>query len=101
MFELEILQTDENNTNTYDQSWAAELVWLLRFCTGLTGDLGEAEDLAQETITIAWLRAQTLKDPAKRQAWLAAIARNRWRDWLRHRQKVNSAVQNLVSFENI
>lgn len=101
MFDLEMLQTVDNNTFIHDQSWPVELAWLLRFCTGLTGDLREAEDLAQETITIAWLRTPTLNDPAKRQAWLAAIARNRWRDWLRHRQKTKESIQNLTSLENI
>lgn len=64
---------------------AAEHARLTRLCAQLSGDLGAAEDLAQETLLIAWrLRGQLTasRDPEGRARWLAAIARNvcmRWR----------------------
>ena len=50
---------------------------------GMTGDLQQSEDLAQETFVAAWQNQQELRDPAKLPAWLCGIARNLSRNWLR------------------
>jgi RNA polymerase sigma-70 factor (ECF subfamily) len=60
-----------------------ERVALVRLCAHLTGDSTVAEDLAQETLLIAWQNRDTLRDPAARDAWRAGIARNLCRRWLR------------------
>jgi RNA polymerase sigma-70 factor (ECF subfamily) len=54
---------------------------LVALCARLTGDVGSAEDLAQETLLEAWRHHGTLRDPTHLQAWLSGIARNvclRW-----------------------
>jgi len=44
---------------------AAERARLVRLCARLTGDAGAAEDLAQETLLVAFQHEQALRDPAK------------------------------------
>jgi RNA polymerase sigma factor (sigma-70 family) len=70
--------------NSIDDTALAELLTherprLLRLCTSLCRDPLIAEDLTQETLTIAWDKRDRLRAPAGAGAWLAAIARNRWR----------------------
>lgn len=59
---------------------------LLGFCHRLTGDVGWAEDLAQETLLRAWRHAEQLQHPERRDAWLKAIARNLYRRSFRDRR---------------
>ncbi|HLH72640.1 MAG TPA: sigma-70 family RNA polymerase sigma factor, partial [Chloroflexota bacterium] len=60
----------------------------MRFCHHLIGDGSVAEDLAQEALLRAWQHADQLRDPASRDGWLTAIARNLCRHWLRERRPV-------------
>ena len=60
---------------------------LVRLCYRLTGDRDAADDLAQETLLAAWLAADTLRDSDRRAPWLAAIARNHCRQWLRRQYR--------------
>ncbi len=39
-------------------------------------DPGEAEDIAQDALLRAWRRRSTLRDPGRRNYWLATIVRN-------------------------
>jgi RNA polymerase sigma-70 factor (ECF subfamily) len=48
-------------------------------------DAAAAEDLAQETLVIAWQNLSSLRDESKLRAWLYGIAHRRY---LRHRGKV-------------
>jgi RNA polymerase sigma-70 factor (ECF subfamily) len=64
-----------------------ERTWLVRLCYRLTSDPDAAEDLAQETLLAAWRAAHTLRDSNSRAAWLAAIARNQCRQWLRRQRR--------------
>jgi RNA polymerase sigma factor (sigma-70 family) len=41
-----------------------------------TGNLGQSEDLAQETFLAAWRQLGQLREPEKLRAWLCGIARN-------------------------
>ena len=66
---------------------ADERARLVRLCARVTGDLDAAEDLAQETLLLAWRQAARLRDPARRFQWLAGIARNVCRHWLRRRRR--------------
>lgn len=56
---------------------------LVGLCLRITGNANVAEDLAQESLTAAWRNADTLRNPDARQAWLAGIARNICKGWLR------------------
>lgn len=60
---------------------------LLRLCTRLTGDSAAADDLVQETLITAWQRLDQLTDPGGISAWLATIARNHYRHWVRSRRR--------------
>jgi len=64
---------------------APERARLLRLCLRVTHDRQQAEDLTQEVLLEAWRHADTLRDPAARDRWLAGIARNVCRRWLRAR----------------
>lgn len=50
-----------------------------------TGDVGESEDVAQETFVVAWRELRALDDTAKLRAWLCGILRFR----LSHRRRSN------------
>src|SRR5215475_5787033 len=41
------------------------------------GNLGQSEDVAQETFITAWKRLGHLREPAKLRSWLCGIVRNR------------------------
>jgi Sigma-70 region 2 len=41
------------------------------------GNLGQSEDIAQETFITAWKHLRLLREPAKLRAWLCGIVRNR------------------------
>src|ERR1041384_557320 len=48
-----------------------------------TGNLGQSEDLAQETFITAWKHLRHLRERHKLRAWLCGIARNRINNSLR------------------
>lgn len=60
-----------------------ERVRLVGLCRKLTGSADAAEDLAQETLLLAWRRIEGLREPEKRTQWIAGIARNLSLRWLR------------------
>jgi RNA polymerase sigma factor (sigma-70 family) len=60
---------------------------LVRLCSAYTGVSAVAEDLAQETLLVAWRRRDRLKDPQALVPWLTAIARNICRHWLRAQRR--------------
>ncbi len=49
-----------------------------------TGNLGQSEDLAQETFITAWKNLSLLRERDKLRSWLCGIARNRVNSFLRH-----------------
>lgn len=61
----------------------AERTRLVRLCAHLSGRPDAAEDLAQEALLEAWRSVHKLHDPAGRERWLAAIARNVCLRWTR------------------
>jgi RNA polymerase sigma-70 factor (ECF subfamily) len=73
------------NAGAWDLALHAERARLVHLCAYLTGNNDAAEDLAQETLVEAWRHAHKLHDPSGRDRWLAAIARNVCRRWLRAR----------------
>lgn len=56
---------------------------LVALCCKLTGNQDIAEDLAQETLFLAWQHMQELREQDKRAQWIAGIARNVSLRWLR------------------
>lgn len=79
-------QSSNPTTVLHDMS-ASEHGRLVRLCAHLTGDRHAAEDLAQETLLVAWRLRERLVDPSQAHVWLSAIARNVCRQWLRSRQR--------------
>jgi RNA polymerase sigma-70 factor (ECF subfamily) len=75
------------NVTAFERIMAAERARLLRWCLRLVGDRETAEDLVQETLSAAW---RSTRRPALEQeypAWLAGIARNLCRAWLRSQRR--------------
>ena len=66
---------------------ASDHARLVRLCAQLSGDWHAAEDLAQETLLVAWRLRDRLVDPARVDAWLSAIARNVCRHWQRSQRR--------------
>ncbi|MEZ4727448.1 MAG: RNA polymerase sigma factor [Caldilineaceae bacterium] len=66
---------------------------LVRLCAQLTGDAMLAEDLAQETLLVAWRNGHQLRDPSRWTQWLTGIARNLCRNWL-HKQRTAPCLVN-------
>lgn len=62
---------------------AAERLRLVRLCAVLTRDAYAAEDLAQESLLVAWRRRDRLQSLEGLTPWLSTIARNVCRHWLR------------------
>lgn len=60
---------------------------LVRLCARYTGDPDSAEDLAQETLLVAWRNAHKLHGEGSRSRWLAGIARNVCLHWARGRRR--------------
>lgn len=58
---------------------------LLAIATRILHDRDEAEDVAQQTLAVAWRRRHTLRDPDRFEAWITSIARNIALTRLRHR----------------
>jgi RNA polymerase sigma factor (sigma-70 family) len=52
-----------------------------------TGNLGQSEDLAQETFITAWNRLSHLRERHRLGAWLCGIARNRINNAIRHERR--------------
>ena len=52
-----------------------------------TGDVGLAEDLAQEAFVVAWRRLASLADPGRFAPWLCGIVRHVVRSERRHRRR--------------
>ncbi|HEY1128610.1 MAG TPA: DUF6596 domain-containing protein [Roseateles sp.] len=67
------------------QASRARLVGLL---ASRTRDLAAAEDAVADAVAQAWLTWPSHGVPANPAAWLLAVARNRWRDDLRHARVV-------------
>jgi RNA polymerase sigma-70 factor, ECF subfamily len=71
------------STADFDAFYAATAAGMVRWLVPLTGDLAEAEDVAQEAYERAWLHWSTVSDFASPEAWVRTVARrlavSRWR----------------------
>lgn len=77
----------------------AEQARLTRLCGLLTDDADVAEDLAQETLLIAWRLRERVTDWEHAAAWLSAIARNVCRHWLRRQRRTARHLAELAAAE--
>ena len=60
--------------------------------------LGEdGEDCLQEVMLTAWQKLPQLKEPERFKGWLFQVARNRYMDYLRHKQQKNQVETPLES----
>jgi RNA polymerase sigma factor (sigma-70 family) len=75
----------------------AEHERLIGFCSYLTGDPDEADDLAQETLIEAWRNQHKLYDPTGIRPWLSAIARNVYLRWRDRSQRQRALLTKLLS----
>ncbi|MBA3823303.1 MAG: RNA polymerase sigma factor [Ktedonobacterales bacterium] len=66
---------------------ATERAWLFNYCHKLCGDHTVADDLAQETLLVAWQQHGRRPVEVAPRAWLAGIAQNMFRRWARERQR--------------
>ncbi len=64
-----------------------------------TGNLGQSEDLAQETFITAWKNLARLRDRDKLRQWLCGIARNRINNFLR--REGSEPVRQAVPLEDV
>lgn len=71
---------------------------LVGLCRKLTGNADVAEDLAQETLLLAWRGSAGLREPQKRAQWIAGIARNLSLRWLR--QQGRNQVHSIILSQN-
>jgi len=71
------------STADFDAFYAATAPGMVRGLVPLTGELVEAEDVAQEAYERAWLHWSTVSDCASPVAWVRTVARrlavSRWR----------------------
>lgn len=68
-------------------------LWLVRWCTAMTGETAVAEDIVQDTFIRAMQHLDTLEELSGEQcrAWLRHTAKNRYIDMLRHVRKESGA----------
>ncbi len=78
-----MLTTSIDHKSVIEPLLATERKRLVNFCTGWTGNREVAEDLAQETLIIAWQQQQRLRKTDAPAHWLTGIARNLCRHWQR------------------
>ena len=62
-------------------------------CYDMTGNLADAQDLAQDVFMRAYEKLSHLRDPARFGKWLVGIARLRCKEW--RRQKLRSQNKNV------
>lgn len=89
--------------DTFEPEWddlSATRARIVRLCARLTGDAHAAEDLAQETLLVAFRQERTLRDPAKRAQWLSGIARNLCLHWRRAKGRERTRLAQAPSSED-
>ena len=71
--------------------------WLRNLMRKLCGDPTLADDLAQQTLLLAWRDLHALQDPRRFSAWLKRLAVN---SWLKHLRK-NDPLRNALREEAV
>ncbi len=76
------------------QRWAGRV---LALCHSRLGKADLAEELAQETLVRGFEELPSLADPSRFGPWLAGIANNTCRDWLKSRQNAQVPFSTLAA----
>jgi RNA polymerase sigma factor (sigma-70 family) len=71
------------NRDAFSQIVARYQALICSIAYSAMGNLGQSEDIAQETFIAAWRHLRHLRDPEKLRFWLCGIVRNRARKSLR------------------
>lgn len=74
------------SADQFEQELLAAIPFLRAFGRTLTGDVEQAEDLAQETILQAWRCRDQFRPGTNLRAWLSTILRNRFYSGQRRRK---------------
>lgn len=87
----------DNNSKMIEEAIATYGRLILTLCYSMTGDYFEAEDIAQETFVAAYKNLSSF-DGNNMKAWLAKIASNKCRDYLKSaaRRSIPSADEFLL-----
>jgi RNA polymerase sigma factor (sigma-70 family) len=87
--------SEQDARRAIDAVWRIESARLIAALARIVGDVGVAEDLAQDALVVAleqWPRSGVPENPG---AWLMTTARNRGIDGLRHRQMATRKEEEL------
>ncbi len=86
-----------NTAMDFETILADERPRLVRLCAWFTSNEDAAQDLAQETLIVAWKNRNQLESPDKLKPWTSAIARNVCLNWSRQtsREQVHSVAMDL------
>lgn len=76
-------ETLSGNRDAFSQIVARYQSLVCALAYSATGNLGQSEDLAQETFITAWKHLSHLRERDKLRSWLGGIARNRINNFLR------------------
>ncbi len=81
--------------------WEKARTVCLRLAYRYAGNPSEAEDIAQDALLRAWRRRSTLRDPERRNPWLATIVRNEaFRQRARIRPAPTAAIEGTEGVED-
>ncbi len=83
---------DLKETLDFETLLADERLRLVRLCAWFSGSQEAAEDLAQETLIVAWKSRSQLNSPEKLKPWTTSIARNICLNWSRRHYREQSRV---------
>lgn len=78
--------TDHHSTAAFERELLASIPFMRAFGRTLTGDVEQAEDLAQETLLQAWRYRDQFRSGTNLRAWLSTILRNRFYSTQRRRK---------------
>jgi RNA polymerase sigma factor (sigma-70 family) len=78
-----VVETLTGDRDAFSQIVARYQSLICSLTYSATGNLGQSEDLAQETFITAWKHIGQLRERHKLRAWLCGIARNRINNFLR------------------
>jgi len=81
------MRQQDDLTNQLLEVGSQQRARLIRLCARMTGKSDVAEDLAQETLLVAWKHLHTLRDPQLISSWLVGIARNLCLRWKRAQER--------------
>ena len=77
---------DQQSVDRFEEELLAAVPFMRAFGRTLTGDVEQAEDLAQETVLQAWRCREQFHPGTNLRAWLSTILRNRFYSGQRRRK---------------